>query len=43
MLFEEKAKQANIDAKHDQDDPFAAIRERKTLRSRADFIEQEKK
>jgi len=39
----EKAKQANIDAKVDQDDPFSAIRERKTLRSRADFIEQEKK
>ncbi len=39
----EKAKQANKDAKSDSDDPFAAIREKKTLRSRADFIEQEKK
>jgi len=38
----EKAKQANRNAKNDQDDPFSAIRERETLRSRADFIEQEK-
>lgn len=39
----EKAKQANKDAKNDLDDPFAAIRDRDKLRSRADFIEQEKK
>jgi len=41
--FHAVREQANIDAKVDQDDPFSAIRERKTLRSRADFIEQEKK
>jgi len=39
----EKAKRANKDAKNDLNDPFAAIRERDKLRSRADFIEQEKK
>ena len=39
----ERARQANKDAKHDLDDPFAAIREREKLRSRADFIEQDKK
>ena len=39
----EKARQANKDAKLDQDDPFAAIRAKESLRSRADFIEQKKK
>ena len=37
-----KARQANKEAKNNLDDPFAAIREKKTLKSRADFIEQEK-
>ncbi len=39
----EKAVQANKDAKNDDSDPFAAIREMDKLRSRADFIEQQKK
>jgi len=39
----EKAAQANKDAKNDDSDPFAAIREMDKLRSRADFIEQQKK
>jgi hypothetical protein len=39
----ERARQANKEAIHDLDDPFTAIRERKTLRSRADFLEQNKK
>jgi len=39
----EKAKQANIDAKSDESDPFAAIRKMDKLRSRADFIEQKNK
>jgi len=39
----EKAKQANKDAKTDPKDPFAAIRKREKLRSRADFIEQKEK
>lgn len=38
----EKAQQANLAAKDDADDPFAAIRTKDKLRSRADFIEQEK-
>jgi len=37
--LKEKAKQANVDAQEDEDDPFAAIRKRKHLRSRADFLE----
>lgn len=39
----EKAKQANKTAKDDIEDPFAAIREKGKLRSRADFIEQQDK
>lgn len=39
----ELARQANKDAKNDLNDPFAAIREKEQLRSRADFIEQDKK
>ena len=39
----DKAKQANKTAKHDPQDPFAAIREKDKLRSRADFIEQQPK
>lgn len=39
QTLEEKAKEANIIAKTDSDDPFAAIRERKKLRSRADFLD----
>ncbi|MFQ3245544.1 MAG: hypothetical protein ACJAYF_000209 [Arenicella sp.] len=39
----QKAKQANKTAKHDLEDPFAAIREKDKLRSRADFIEQQHK
>ena len=39
----EKAKQANINAKSDESDPFAAIRKMDKLRSRADFIEQQNK
>lgn len=38
-----KAKQANEIAKRDPQDPFAAIREKDKLRSRADFIEQQTK
>ena len=40
--LEDKAKEANIIAKTDSDDPFAAIRERKKLRSRADFLDGKK-
>ena len=39
----EKAKQANKNAQNDEDDPFSAIRDMEKLRSRADFIEQQKK
>lgn len=39
----QKAVQANKDAKNDDSDPFAAIRDMDKLRSRADFIEQNKK
>lgn len=37
--LEEKAKEANIVAKTDEQDPFAAIRNKKKLRSRADFLD----
>lgn len=37
--LKDKAKLANIDAIDDEGDPFAAIRDRKTLRSRADFLD----
>lgn len=40
--LKEKAKEANIEAVTDEDDPFAAIRERKVLRSRADFLDGQK-
>ncbi len=39
QTLKEKAKEANISAKDDNEDPFAAIRERKRLRSRADFLD----
>ena len=38
-----QAKKANKEAKNDLSDPFSAIREKKKLRSRAEFIEQENK
>ncbi|MFT6407631.1 MAG: hypothetical protein ACJAQ6_001044, partial [Arenicella sp.] len=36
QALQQKAKQANKQAKHDSEDPFASIREKDTLRSRAD-------
>lgn len=37
--LKELAKQANMEAMDDENDPFAAIRKRETLRSRADFLD----
>jgi hypothetical protein len=39
QTLKDKAKEANIAANDDNDDPFASIRERKVLRSRADFLD----
>lgn len=39
QTLKDKAKQANITALDDSDDPFSAIREREHLRSRADFLD----
>lgn len=39
QTLKNKAKQANVEANGDESDPFAAIRDRKTLRSRADFLD----
>lgn len=39
QTLKDKAKEANMVAGNDEDDPFASIRERKTLRSRADFLD----
>jgi hypothetical protein len=39
QTLKDKAKEANMVASEDQNDPFASIRERKTLRSRADFLD----
>jgi hypothetical protein len=39
QTLKDKAKEANIVASEDEDDPFASIRERKVLRSRADFLD----
>ena len=40
--LKDTAKQANKDALIDENDPFSSIRERKKLRSRADFLDGKK-